>query len=255
MTAAPGNRSIIFEHPLSERVRSYLRLESLFCRFGHCIAGECVDLHHLALHTLFEIMDCAARAELKLNLLKDLEKQKSLAQNAENPENLQILQTALVNLQQTQHRFGQVLRENEWLMAIRQRITISGGTVPIDLPSYFFWQGMDCAERRSKLQSWAQTLIPTGEAVRILMANLRRCADSGEHIARAGNYQQSGLGKGVHLLQIEVARDFCVMPEISANRHMMHIHFVHMDFEHIRGKQTEKDIPFRLALARLHCEN
>ncbi|MCH5367594.1 cell division protein ZapD, partial [Escherichia fergusonii] len=58
-------------------IRTMLRLEHLFDRLGQLIPRtEAVD-HHFALATLFEIMDVASRADLKSELLKELDRYKA----------------------------------------------------------------------------------------------------------------------------------------------------------------------------------
>ena len=54
-----------------------LRLEHLFDQLGQLIGREAPVDHHFALATIFEIMDVASRADLKSDLLKDLERQKA----------------------------------------------------------------------------------------------------------------------------------------------------------------------------------
>jgi cell division protein ZapD len=68
---------ILYEYPFNERIRTYLRLEQLFRRLGELELRDAALDHHFALATIFEIMDVAARADLKSDVLKDLEKQKS----------------------------------------------------------------------------------------------------------------------------------------------------------------------------------
>ena len=67
---------ILYEYPFNESIRTMLRLEHLFDRLGQLIARDTAVDHHYALATLFEIMDVAARADLKSDLLKELEKHK-----------------------------------------------------------------------------------------------------------------------------------------------------------------------------------
>ena len=67
---------ILYEYPFNERIRTYLRLEHLFRRLGVLVAREHPIDHHYAITTIFEVMDVAARADLKMDVLKDLEKQK-----------------------------------------------------------------------------------------------------------------------------------------------------------------------------------
>ena len=69
---------ILYEYPFNERIRTYLRLENLFLRLTELVLREQALDHHYALTTIFEIMDVGARADLKSDVLKDLDKQKSI---------------------------------------------------------------------------------------------------------------------------------------------------------------------------------
>ena len=69
---------ILYEYPFNERIRTYLRLEQLFRRLALLMSREHPVDHHHALATLFEILDVAARADLKSDVMKDLERQKSV---------------------------------------------------------------------------------------------------------------------------------------------------------------------------------
>jgi cell division protein ZapD len=68
---------ILYEYPFNERIRTYLRLEHLFRRLSELAAREQPVDHHYAITTIFEVMDVAGRADLKMDVLKDLEKQKN----------------------------------------------------------------------------------------------------------------------------------------------------------------------------------
>ena len=139
---------IRYEHPLNERVRTLMRLEDLFARVGFFASQDAAPDHHSALLALFEITDVAARADLKTDILQELERQKQvLAPLKHNP---QIEQVALEELlAQIDHvnaqmlaqtgRVGSHLRDNEWLMAIKQRTAIPGGVCEFDLPAYHWW--------------------------------------------------------------------------------------------------------------------
>ena len=65
---------IVYEYPFNESIRTMLRLEHLFDRLGQLIEREAPVDHHHALATIFEIMDVGSRADLKSDLLKELEK-------------------------------------------------------------------------------------------------------------------------------------------------------------------------------------
>ena len=68
---------------------------------------------------------------------------------------------------------GQALTENEWLMSIRSRAGIPGGTCEFDLPAYYAWQHRRGAERRADLERWSSTLAPLAESIYLLLKLLR----------------------------------------------------------------------------------
>lgn len=241
---------IHFEHPLSERVRNFLRIAHLFKHFHEFSIRTEAWAHHCALFSLFEIMEAAARAELKLDILQELERQKSFArQQGESGTALfDKIQTAMSNLQNVQQKFGQHLRENEWLMAIKQRMLVPGGTSPYDLPSYYYWQQKKPAERERQLHEWIQSLLPTYEAINLLLDILHQNGLSVECTATAGSYQHNSLGQNIHLLSINVAANAQALPEVSANKYFTHIRFLHASQEQARGPVLTTDIPFTLIM-------
>ena len=236
--------TITFEYPINEHVRKYLRIENLFNRFEQAVYAESFNEHHLALHTLFEIMECASRIDLKLNILQDLEQQKKCAYEESILAELSECATALQNSRQ---KFGQHLRDNEWLMNVKQHMAIVGSVNPVDLPSYYYWADLPAEERQQQLRTWAENLMPTGNSIQLLLKLLRQNAQETECVAEKGVYTDSGIGKQkVELIQVETDFANQVMPEISVNKYMMCIRFVGIDFQHIRGPQSVCDIAFRL---------
>src|SRR5690606_16294944 len=103
--------------------------------------------HHVALLLIFEILEVASRADLKSDLLQELERQKQTLESLrENPDiSEEALDNVLWQIDQASSRHfqasgkvGQELRENEWLMSIKQRTAIPGGLCEFDLPSYHY---------------------------------------------------------------------------------------------------------------------
>ena len=155
---------IRYEHPLNERIRTMMRLEDLYARALFFSArGEAPD-HHAALTALFEITDVAARADLKTDILQELERQKQmLGSLRSNPAiDTDVLDPLLADIDRVTGamlaqtgKVGAHLRDNEWLMAIKQRAAIPGGVCEFDLPSYHYWLNSDPAERQADLKAAA----------------------------------------------------------------------------------------------------
>jgi len=154
---------IRYEHPLNERIRTLMRLEDLFARARHFAAQSSAPEHHAALIALFEITDVAARADLKTDLLQELERQRQiLGPLRGNPQiDPSALDALLVEIDGVSSQLlaqtgkvGQHLRDNEWLMMIKQRAGIPGGVCEFDLPAYHYWLNLDATTRQRELTAW-----------------------------------------------------------------------------------------------------
>ena len=139
---------ITYEYPLSERVRTLLRLEDLFDKVTYFANQEHPMEHHVALNILFEILEVASRADLKFDLVQELERQRQILLSFRNNPDISedALNGALYEIEQastvllSMHgKIGHYLRENEWLMAIKNRAGIPGGVCEFDLPGYHHW--------------------------------------------------------------------------------------------------------------------
>src|SRR5690349_22989068 len=119
--------TIRYEHPLNERIRTLMRLEDLYGRALFFTGETTPPDHHAALLALFEITDVAARADLKTDILQELERQKQLLAPLRNNPAIETqaldavlaeIDAASANLLAQTGKIGGQLRDNEWLMAI-----------------------------------------------------------------------------------------------------------------------------------------
>jgi cell division protein ZapD len=248
---------ILYEYPLQERIRTYLRLEHLVMHLQQLLPRVDAMDHHFALATLFEILEVSTRADLKTDLLKDLDKQKhTLDSYRGNPAIAEaVLDEVIAHLDQCFEalnslpgKIGQTLTENDWLMAIRSRIVIPGGTCGFDLPSYHAWQHKPPAVRQAQLLQWAETLKPMADAVNLLLKLLRDSGAPQKVIVNNGQLQQS-LPQGRTFLLLRLALDEALelVPEISGNRLMVSVRLLHQG-EDNRLQAINEDVSLELAL-------
>jgi len=239
---APRKTTLVrYEYPFNESIRTMLRLEQLFDRLGQLMPRDAALDHHFALATIFEIVDVASRADLKSDLLKELERHKAQFQAYRG--NPAISEAALeAVLAKIDHAFGglnalpgkagQSLASDEFLMGIRSRISIPGGTCEFDLPAYYAWQQHEPARRRTDLMHWIATLTPLAEALNVLLNLLREAGVPQRVVAQGGQFQQSlSSGKTYHLLRLRLDAALGLVPEISGHRLMVAIRLMRPDAE------------------------
>lgn len=251
---------VLYEYPFNEGIRTMLRLEHLFDRLGELVQRDAPVDHHFALATIFEIMDVASRADLKSDLLKELERHRSQLQSYRGHPG--ISETALDavtaridhafnGLNTLQGKAGQALASNDWLMSIRSRISIPGGTCEFDLPAYYAWQQHAPERRRADLQGWMATLTPLAEALQVLLGLLRDSGTLQRMVAPAGQYQQTlqnlPAGKVYQLLRVRVDPALGLVPEITGHRLLVSVRFMKPDAEG-RLRACGTDTTFELSL-------
>ena len=251
---------IRYEHPLNERIRTLMRLEDLYAR-ALFFTGETAPAdHHAALLALFEIIDVAARADLKADILQELERQRQLlAPLRHNPAiEPQVLDSVLAeidsvtaNLLAQTGKVGAQLRENEWLMAIKQRTAIPGGVCEFDLPAYHYWLHLAPQQRQHDLQSWIAPLLPIHGGLTIILRLLRENGKTSKHTAYHGVFQlMLTTAKVAQLLRLALSTHLPCVPEISANKYALNIRFIGiagMD----RGTVYDGDFDFELTFCNL----
>ncbi|WP_035052891.1 cell division protein ZapD [Andreprevotia chitinilytica] len=251
---------INYEFPITERIRTLLRLEDLYNRTALFISRDHGLDHHSALAGIFEIMEVASRADLKSDLLQELERQRQTLSALRNNPHISeaALESILVAIEETHGRllqmtgkFGQYLRDNEWLMAVKQRMGIPGGACEFDLPGYHYWREQTAERRRADLDRWFGPLLPIKQGLDIVLRLLRDSAKVSHYTARNGHFQQMSGGKTVLLLRVSLPPDLPAVPELSANRYAINIRFVLPSTSGERAKVVETDIDFSLGYCNL----
>lgn len=250
---------IIYEYPLNERIRTLLRLEDLFDRVSFFMHQPTQSDHQAALNSIFEILEVAGRGDVKSDLLQELDRQRMFletlrANPAISEEKLNSvideIEEAFAALLASSGKTGQHLRENEWLMTIKQRAAIPGGTCEFDLPSFHHWLHRPSEERRLDLEAWLAPLASIGVALRIVLRVLRESGKVVSLVAYHGVFQQTPMERQAHMLRLTLADALACVPEISANKYALNIRFI-LPGTVQRTRLFEGDVEFDLAYCNL----
>jgi len=190
---------VIYEQPLSERVRTFLRLEYLFNEFFARLEGPTLWDSRNALASLLDILNIFNRTDLKTEVMKELERQMSTLAALEHAPGVdrtrltQLLDEfdVLVDRMHALHgQIGQELRQNEFLNSIKQRISIPGGTCDFDLPGYHFWLQRPAENRIADLRRWIKVFEPIQLSILLLLRLVRESAHSSQEMAHEGFFQK-----------------------------------------------------------------
>ena len=248
--------TIIYEQPLNERIRTFLRLEFLFKNVDAALKNDVELQSRDALNGLLSILSVFDRSDLKQEIIKELERLISTLSALENSPGVdkQALESLLAELDQItdglhskKSAFGQILRENDFLYSIRQRSSIPGGTCDFDLPAYHYWlEHTSNSDKRQQLLEWFEQFSNARAAIDMTLSLIRGSTGFSQQEAEAGFYQHSlDNNQGTPLIRIKVAKDANYFPEISGGKHRFTVRFMAFDINQ-RPQQVSENIAFSL---------
>jgi cell division protein ZapD len=249
---------LTYEQPLNERIRTFRRLESLFNQFEfHVKHGTAWD-NPIAINAISDILSFTTRSDIKLEALKELERQHSrLERLSKRPQidqgQLAALlekQTDLIGrLRSNTGQLGQEIQNAELLNAFRQKNSVPGPVLDFDLPAFHFWLTRPESVRREHLQKWFAPFEVLKEAVTIILDVLRNSANDTEETAVKGFFQKViDSNQPVQLVHITVPATHRCYPEISAGKHRFSVRFMVNPNPYTRPEQFTEDVNFRLRI-------
>jgi cell division protein ZapD len=256
--AAPAGAPevLIFEQPLNERMRTFLRLDFLYNQAVHHneIASQWGS--RAAIASLIDILAIMGRGDVRSDVLKELEGQlTSLNEFQSKPGvDAQRLKSLVNNLTRLRadlmgagSAFLQPLRDSEFLSAVKHRSGIPGGTCEFDLPDYYFWLKQPDEVRMRAFSQWLGLLRPMCDAIAELLWLTRQNGRNRQETATAGTYSITfDRDNPLQLLRISLPASAGLYPEISGSHHRCSIRFLSWNGLATRPTQAQADVPFLL---------
>ena len=250
-----------YEQPLNERVRAFLRLEKLFQQFSFHVKHGSIWNSPVAIESINELQTFTARSDIKLEALKELERQHTrLERLAKRP---QIDQSQLLSVLQKQKNLIEKLQaitggsdkekqQPELLTAIKQKSSVPGCICDFDLPAYQFWLSRPEQVRTAHLETWFKRFSTMDKSVHLILDILRHSVEETEEHAPNGFYQKSlDTNQKIQLLIIGVPKGSNYYPEISAGKHRFSVRFMTNDDPSKRPEQSNEDIDFKLRMCAI----
>ncbi|MET0282641.1 MAG: cell division protein ZapD [Steroidobacteraceae bacterium] len=254
--AATAAAPLIFEQPLNERMRTFLRLDYLYNQALYHNEKASQWGSRAAVGSLIDILAITTRADVRSEVLKEVERHLTQLEGFDNRagvdggrlraliNNLSRLRTSL---SAAGNSYLQPLRDSEFLAAIKLRSAIPGGTCEFDLPDFFFWLNQDAAARTQAFNEWLALLRPLCDAVAEVLWLTRQNGRSRKEVAPGGTFMINfERDTPLQLLRICLPADCGIYPEISGSHHRCSVRFLRWNGLATRASQAEGDIAFQL---------
>jgi len=247
----------IYELPLNERLRTFMRIEFLHSRLKN-FASNLDDnwQTRTVIHTLLEIYSILSRTDVRREVLADLDRyimQMQRFQSAPDADN-DMVNNVLEDLDSIKNQVVDIgtdyllkLREDEFIASLLHRHTLPGGKAEFDMPKYKFFLESDKKNVAVQINSWIDIIRPICEGIDKLMWIIRESNEPISTVAVGGQYNhQIESRTQISLVRI-ITNDTNVYPEISGGRHLIAVRFFNQnkDGEYL---QFEDNVEFKISL-------
>lgn len=250
------NKLTVYEFPLNERIRVFMRLEQLFEQLNHFLSGSTVSDRRAVISVLLDILMIFSRNDLKSELLKELDRHSKTLHLISNNQGVDTdkLNQILTNLKEiskklydSNGKIGVNIMESDLFQSISQRNSIPGGTCSFDLPAFHYWLEQDREAQQQDLSQWTKPLDNIRAAIELILGFIRQSSLPTEEIASAGFFQLAlDKSQSFQLLRVAVDPSLPYFAEISGGKHRFTIRFMSPSSGITRPSQTTDNIPFSL---------
>jgi cell division protein ZapD len=248
--------TIVYEQPLTERMRTFLRIEFLSRQAQHHARQPSAWSSRAAMGSLIEILAIVTRTDVRGEVLKDLERHSTtLGGYATRPGvDRTRLDALLERVSQLRHQlsncganYTQPLKGSEFLAAIRHRSAIPGGTCEFDLPDFKHWLSLPETQRYEDFQAWYRHLKPLCDAIGQLLWLTRESSPGRPETAPGGMFQyQIDRSLSAQLVRITLPSGVSYYPEVSGGQHRFTVRFLVWGGPEERPAQVTETVQFLL---------
>ncbi len=242
--------TVLFEYPLNEKIRTWLRLEALLHQLHENHAWTDMGSALAFFRAVADLLDVLERGDIRTELLKELERQQQkLLQWSDVPgvdhdrivslrHSLKTLAAALMSAP----RMGQFLREDRLIGMVRQRLSIPGGCCSFDVPTLHRWLHQPQTQKDQMVSSWMHSLSPLKDALEQVLELIRHSGAFRPQISLNGFFQDNAVDADLIRLHLDIALQ--LYPQISGHKSRYAIRFLPLDSD---NGQTPARLTFDLA--------
>ena len=206
----------IYEQPIDERIRKFLRLENIYMKINNHMD---IDSKYDAYSTLLNISELfinLTRSEIKRDLISEIETQKTRYQEyikldgADKIKLNSIMEkqnAILKTLHDLEANYLNVLKNDELLQTIIKHINTSCADLD-------YWLSRDHDFRKNQINLWLELIKPIENSIFFCLDLLRKSSETVEITAKDGMYLfKMDIEKKIRLLRVTMKTDNYFFPQ------------------------------------------
>ncbi len=252
---------IIYEQPVAENIRNFLKCEYIYEKYYSSLLKK--DLWDIksCLSSIIEISDFTLRINLKVELLKELDKTilflKFLKESdqitlSSFDENITNVKNSINELNEIQTNPSKTVIDNDFLMLVKSKIQLPAGDNFFDIPSYLNFLSSKKSFIISSIEKWFAPFNSLCNASKLILKIKRKYANFESYVSHK-SYFELKLEKNdkIDLLRIKLNNNINIYPDSSVNSHNINIIFKTAYGNNRLSKAIDENLEFELAFSKI----
>ena len=250
MSSLSDSHAAIYEEPMDERIRKFLKLESYFLKLNYHKEIDSIYDSYASLHNLILIYNTLCRVEVKSELIREIDFHKTKYKeyikydNSDKTKLNSIMEkqdVILKNLHSLKSNYLNGLNNDE----LFQHFVKHHDNLNTEID---YWLTRDHNMRLNQINLWLEIIKPIEHSVGFCLNILRKSSETSEICAKNGFHLiKIEQEKKIRLLRITMQSDNYYFPRISLGPQRATISFMIMN-EDNKFSQIKENISFVLDL-------
>ena len=234
MNNLSDNQISIYEEPVQEKIRKFIKIEFLFNKLFYFKNKENKNDNYIALLALCELYEILSRSDIKSELIREIENQNNYFKKIKeipeaNSEKLSsVLEKQKVLLQLIHGIESNYLEylENDILFKTIAKNSIN----PLQPTSVEFWLSRDIVLRENQINLWTEPLLFIKKSVDFILEVIRKSGRFEDKLAEKGFFiEKLDPKKNILLIRVTLTSDLYYYPQISVGKQRLNIMFMSKD--------------------------
>ena len=252
MNSLSDNQVSIYEEPVQEKVRKFLKIEHLFDRIYYFKSKEDKRDNYIALLAFSELHEILARSDIKSELIREIETHNTCFNRIKDIPQGQADQNKLNSVIEKQDLLLQLIHnvESNYLEYLENDTlckTIFKNCFSTLQPSSIdFWLTRDIILRETQIDLWLEPLLFIKKSIDFILEIIRKSGTFNDKLAEKGFFiEKLDPKKNILLVRVTLTSDLYYYPQISVGKQRLNIMFMSKDDKNNLVRYQE-DVPFIL---------
>ncbi len=257
MTKTNTQVTDIYEHPLNERVRLFLRLELIYNQATHFKTVADIYEAQMCFNSLFALMNISKRYELRSEILKELIRMQNMLNSAQQHEGadknkikelLIEINSCISGLHNLDSSKILAVQNDELLNTIKLRNIHDTGTYFFEIPELQFWLLQSNDDKQYQINNWMEPFRAFRDSIAFILKIIRESSKPTAECAKSGMFLKTTAREitPYQLLRVKVNGIQNAYPQISGGKHRFSIRFIERSTFEKGISQITTDVNFEL---------